>query len=604
MSNSSRAQDYLMQIVTAGYGFDVPEIQDALLKTNYQSVEAAVEYLFAQQSKQDNSNKNKNKSNAAPSSDVSSKDMQELKERIARMEIEGNLKLNVTVDIINTAIKQNPNRPEDALNYIMDKYAHLIQPNEEVTVTSKQDAQALKQKLIDDALKKKEEQERDEREREKQMEMERQRMLQEEKKKEEAKKRHKQRVEENRKKIAQRHQKQKIVKKKQTLEWHRRQEEYDKKDIQKRTEMERNRLKQTKSIDSPEKAIQTVFERYGEHEARDSITLMMKIISNILKQPDNEKYRRISLESNKIKELIVRPLGVLKFFEFLGFEQEIEKDKLFPNDVLKQKKFLVYKQVNASECEKALQLLEKYNQISKTVIYDYYQQIVDDDEQKINMGKDELYIAFMYLHNMINNLLISPNSQHLRLVEVDNDLFKKRVGRFHILQKLLKTLGYTLENRVKGRVFAIHLDDKDETAKNAQLQHFKNVARDLYAVAHDQVLAETSVGVAVKKLQSLNTNALHELYKYYNTLIKAIDRILQEPLNMKYQSINVEKLKQKYPTIHGVVSVLKLLGFRKDKIDKTKFVLTAEYVNDLDLLKWKRMMFINMINDKKLLKSH
>ena len=35
-----------MQIVSAGYGFDVPEIQSALTATNYKSVEAAVEYLF------------------------------------------------------------------------------------------------------------------------------------------------------------------------------------------------------------------------------------------------------------------------------------------------------------------------------------------------------------------------------------------------------------------------------------------------------------------------------------------------------------------------------------------------------------------------------
>lgn len=165
-ANSSRAQDYLMQIVTAGYGFDVPDIQNALMKTNYKSVEAAVEYLFANQaggsggSGGSASSSSQSKSDTKPKQDsVSEKDIQELKDRIKKLELEGNFKLDVTHDIMSNAIKQNPNRPEDAVNYIMDKYHHLIQSNDNInTVNSKQDAQALKQKLIDDALKKKEEQ--------------------------------------------------------------------------------------------------------------------------------------------------------------------------------------------------------------------------------------------------------------------------------------------------------------------------------------------------------------------------------------------------------------------------------------------------------------
>eukprot|EP01083_Nonionella_stella_P014771 41386_1 len=49
MSVESRSQDYLIQIISAGYGFDVPEIQNALQQTNYESVEAAVQFLFANQ---------------------------------------------------------------------------------------------------------------------------------------------------------------------------------------------------------------------------------------------------------------------------------------------------------------------------------------------------------------------------------------------------------------------------------------------------------------------------------------------------------------------------------------------------------------------------
>ena len=160
-----------MQIVTAGYGFDVPEIQNALIKTNYKSVEAAIEYLLDNQQKQQQKQqqqpstskpKQPSTSNNNNNNTVSEKDIQELKERIAKMEIEGNFKMNVTSDIMSNALKRNPNRPADALNYIMDTYSDLIQPNppsaSNTKINNKDDAQALKQKLIDDAMKKKEEQ--------------------------------------------------------------------------------------------------------------------------------------------------------------------------------------------------------------------------------------------------------------------------------------------------------------------------------------------------------------------------------------------------------------------------------------------------------------
>ena len=103
---------------------------------------------------------------------------------------------------------------------------------------------------------------------------------------------------------------------KSTLEWHKRHEQYDKNDIERLQTIERNRAKQLQSIDSPDKAIQILFERYGEDDARVTITMMIKIIENIMKHPKDEKYKKINLGNNKIKEKIVRPLGALKFLNF------------------------------------------------------------------------------------------------------------------------------------------------------------------------------------------------------------------------------------------------------------------------------------------------
>jgi len=443
---------------------------------------------------------------------------------------------------------------------------------------------------------KKKQQEREARQREKQKKIDEQNALREEKEKEEARRKHKERIALNRKKILDKKKQKKVTAQKATLEWHKRHEQYDKNDIKRLEQIEKNRMKQTQSIDSPDKALQTLFERYGEDDARETIKMIMKIINNILSHPKDTKYRKLNLQNAKIKKLIVTPLGSLKFFEFLGFEEMIEKDEIFPNDVLKNKKYLIYKNFNENDCKSAILMLNKYNTTNKTIIYDYLDKMNNDE--KITINDDEIYMGFMYLYQIINNILISPNSQHLRMIEVDNEIFKKRVGKFQIFQKLIKNLGYKLEDRVKGRIFILRFN---ESEKEKQMIFLKSICRDLLKVSHDEVLIKTTIGIGIKKIYDHNKNNINDLYKYFNTLIKAIDHILQEPLNMKYQSINIEKLKAKYNNITGIISVLKLLGFKKNKDDKTKFILSAQYNGDLDLLKCRKTIFVNIINDKKLL---
>jgi len=595
-SNASRAQDYLMQIVSAGYGFDVPDIQKALVATNYKSAEAAVEYLFQQQtgsqskSNAANSNSNSNAKGSAPSSSSSDAQMKSLKEAISRMEIDGNMKINVTPDILTTAIKQHSST-DQALNFIMDRYAHLIKPNDSTSVRSKADAERLKQKLKADAAAKKRKQEEEERERQKQIERDRLKAEQDEKRKAENRRRQKERIAQNRAKLKEK----KVMKKKKamqsTLEWHKRHEQYDQMDVERLEEMERNRQRSSKSMDSPRKCLETLFERYTESEARASVKLMAKIIGKIVGSPEEAKYRRLSLQNDRMKTLIVTPLGALKFLEFLGFERVVERDELFPDDVLRSNKFLVMKSVNTKDCNEALSMLAAFSETEKTLVYDVMDRVKIGDGDG-EMMADELWMALMHCRLILNNILISPKSQHLRMIRVDDEIFKRRVGRFPIFQKMLKSLGFKLQKQVKGRVFVL---------EQADLGYLKNVVRDLETVAMSEVIRKTVIAGGVQKIYGLNSMNLEELYKFLNAVTKATGNILEEPLNMKYQSISAGKLKAKYPNVQGMVSVLKLLGFRRNKGDQTKFVLSAAYNGDLDLLKWRRHIFVHIVNDKKFL---
>jgi len=268
-----------------------------------------------------------------------------------------------------------------------------------------------------------------------------------------------------------------------------------------------------------------------------------------------------------------------------------EPDELFPDDVLRSKKFLVYPKVNVAECKEALAMLAQFSETEKSVVHDVMDRIRSADDH-LGIGPDELWMALMHCHLILNNILISPNSQHLRMIRVDDDIFKRRVGRFPIFIKMLKSLGFKLQDQVKGRVFVL---------EQANLGYLKNVVRDLQNLARDDVLRHTIIAGGIKKIYGLNSGNLEKLYKFLNAVVKATSNILEEPLNMKYQSISADKLKAKYPNVQGMVSVLKLLGFKRNKEDKSKFILSAAYLGDLDLLKWRQQIFVAIMNDKKFL---
>lgn len=51
----------------------------------------------------------------------------------------------------------------------------------------------------------------------------------------------------------------------------------------------------------------------------DSVTILLRILDNIIKEPHNEKYRSIRLENKVIKEQLLRLQGVRQLLEKIGF---------------------------------------------------------------------------------------------------------------------------------------------------------------------------------------------------------------------------------------------------------------------------------------------
>lgn len=51
----------------------------------------------------------------------------------------------------------------------------------------------------------------------------------------------------------------------------------------------------------------------------DAVTILLKILDNIIREPNNAKYRKIRLENKTIKEKLLALVGMRALLEQIGF---------------------------------------------------------------------------------------------------------------------------------------------------------------------------------------------------------------------------------------------------------------------------------------------
>jgi len=110
----------ISEIVDMGLGFDIPDVETALIATGNKSAEVAVEYLFNwKTSSHNNDSNNTTHQNNKPNAIVTSSDIEALKKKLQSM----NLKLNVTLQLMEEALKKNHNNKDDALYWLLNNYS-------------------------------------------------------------------------------------------------------------------------------------------------------------------------------------------------------------------------------------------------------------------------------------------------------------------------------------------------------------------------------------------------------------------------------------------------------------------------------------------------
>ena len=277
-------------------GFSVDKIQDALIQTENRGVEPAIEYLL--NNKNNDSHIERNDTQNKDATQLNASAIEDLKKRMQDMQ------MHVSDAMVERALRQHNSNSDKAMDWLLDEYRNLINDSEQlehepsklgifnnnnsnsnnqqqinrnnnnnnnnnnIRILNQKDAEILKQKMIEESKKREMLKEKEEKERELAIENEKiayeKEMYEKQRKIENQKKL----VAENKKKIEQKKKVEKLAKNKAKLEWHLRHEKYDAKDAQILQKISSNRNKAESQINTPQQAIDTLFQRYGEHTAR------------------------------------------------------------------------------------------------------------------------------------------------------------------------------------------------------------------------------------------------------------------------------------------------------------------------------------------------
>lgn len=62
-------------------------------------------------------------------------------------------------------------------------------------------------------------------------------------------------------------------------------------------------------------------EAANRNQYLESVTILLKLLDNVIREPNNEKYRTIRLENKTIKEKLLTLNGVQEFLLKIGFTE-------------------------------------------------------------------------------------------------------------------------------------------------------------------------------------------------------------------------------------------------------------------------------------------
>lgn len=345
------------------------------------------------------------------------------------------------------------------------------------------------------------------------------------------------------------------------------------------------RLQHESQLTSIDNTVTYILENNEPTKSTQIFNLLIKLLSNILRHPDNDKYRTIKTIAPTIQRLIIHPIGPSVLLTHVGFisqqRQHSAADRMQLSDYDDSTTHEVYVLPNNVSLTAVQDLLHKLQLLQSNVVTQIpsvFNQLLQEYDS------NQLYYTAIELRNVFDNILSLPDEIDYRKIDVDSDTYQQLFQPYTQIQKLLHEFGFVKQS--EHSPFLIN-STNDLRMLDQGVVDLTNI---IHSIRHNTTLYVT-VQHIIKHNDRVTSN--QSFQDYIRSFKHIINLIQQYPIESKYRKINLIKYFHKLGhKITGGVRIFSEFGFIVDKSDNTATL--PENVS-LDIIRLKMNEFDELI---------
>lgn len=322
-------------------------------------------------------------------------------------------------------------------------------------------------------------------------------------------------------------------------------------------------------------ALAYIKEAYGVSRHDFVCSLVSKLLTNIVDNLNEPKYRTLNTQHEKIEKLVLRTVGGSFIMRKAGFEEQ-DVD-ILPDDFagIKRNKrcILQLNSPNKSTLKSVIKTCTSSSKKSVTVIPKVFGKI---NSKKVNV--EARYFAAQVLRNLFSNLLSSPDDRDFRGIDTKSKAFKKRLAPISECLEILKKMGYEppTEN-------SIYYEYKPESV-DADL--IESAVNDLAGIINE-LGSKTPIFEKQKELITNDTTytSKRPIKDFIELVEVCVNNLIETPHEQKFHKLNLDKIQKKTGiALKDAQTYIQLFSF---DIDTTTNTANMAYPKgfDIDLLR-------------------
>jgi len=293
---------------------------------------------------------------------------------------------------------------------------------------------------------------------------------------------------------------------------------------------------------------------YGLGRLHALCQLVSAIVTKIMANPQEAKYRSINMDKEKVQKALVRPLGGLVIMRMLGFKE--------------QDGHLVMSKPDLALLKRNLPLFQTAVKRQASAVPKIWSE-VDEKTTPVELR----YFVLLELHNILYQAAAAPDVRDCRTVDTKPDSFKSRVGAIPQATQILSEFGF----KPSTNGFLVCDGDIDEARFQAGLLDIK---AEIDKLAPHTPMFKLIVAIAKR-------HGVEVMDDVVNRLHVAVNRILDTPYETKFHRVRLDKFFKSSGPIENGSKLFSRLGFKVDVVEQMA-VMPYPVGFDPELLTYRR----------------